>query len=62
MSLAPTLRELSSTVADAWWMATDAFTAADLLPLFAIRGLARVAAEERTPADAPAAESLPVAH
>jgi len=62
MSLAPALRELSTTVADAWWMANDAFSAADLLPLFAVWGLGRVAAEDRTPLDVAAPASLPIAH
>ena len=52
MTLIPVMRDLSTTVADAWWVALDAFSAADLLPLFAIWGAGLVTAEGRARLDA----------
>lgn len=45
MSLAPIFREVATSLADAWWVAVDAFSAADLLPLLAVWGLGLVTAE-----------------
>jgi glutathione S-transferase len=52
MTLVPMLREFASHLADAWWVALDAFSAADLLPLFAIWGAGLVTAEGRARLDA----------
>jgi len=53
MSLIPTLRDLSTTLSDAWYVATDAFTAADLLPLATVWGLGLATAEGQARLDVP---------
>lgn len=58
MSLIPTLRDLSTTLADAWYVATDAFTAADLLPLVTVWGLGLATAEGQARLDVPPIRSL----